>query len=100
MLQKGLSRRLFEKWCHDDKNGVIFTGYCVEGTLASEIIGGQRFVKGVDGQDLHVKMSVDNISFCAHADCNQTIDFIRALEPKHIVLVHGEYHEAEKLQKK
>jgi cleavage and polyadenylation specificity factor subunit 3 len=34
MLQNGLSREIFEKWCHDDKNGVLLTGYCVKGTLA------------------------------------------------------------------
>ena len=34
MLQNGLSRELFEKWCVDSKNGCIIAGYCVEGTLA------------------------------------------------------------------
>ncbi|PIO71925.1 hypothetical protein TELCIR_06156 [Teladorsagia circumcincta] len=34
MLQNGLSRELFEKWCTDAKNGCIIAGYCVEGTLA------------------------------------------------------------------
>lgn len=28
MLQNGQSRTLLERWCHDDKNGVIITGYC------------------------------------------------------------------------
>lgn len=34
MMQSGLSRELFEKWCHDSRNGCIVTGYCVENTLA------------------------------------------------------------------
>ena len=34
MLQSGLSRELFEKWCTADKNTVILPGYCVDGTLA------------------------------------------------------------------
>jgi cleavage and polyadenylation specificity factor subunit 3 len=34
MLQNGLSRDLFDKWCHDDRNGLIITGFCVEGTMA------------------------------------------------------------------
>jgi cleavage and polyadenylation specificity factor subunit 3 len=34
MLQQGLSKSLFQKWCHDEKNGVLFTGYCVENTFA------------------------------------------------------------------
>ena len=34
MLQNGKSKELFEQWCEDEKNGIIFTGYSVEGTLA------------------------------------------------------------------
>lgn len=34
MLQCGLSRELFMKWAPDNKNGIVFTGYCSEGTLA------------------------------------------------------------------
>lgn len=34
MLQNGLSRELFEKWCTDAKNACIVAGYCVEGTPA------------------------------------------------------------------
>ena len=34
MMQSGLSRQLFEAWYTDKRNGVIITGYCVEGTLA------------------------------------------------------------------
>ena len=37
MLQSGLSRELFEKWCENEKNCVIIPGYCVEGTLAKVI---------------------------------------------------------------
>jgi cleavage and polyadenylation specificity factor subunit 3 len=38
MLQNGLSRDLFDLWCSDAKNGVVFAGYCVEGTLAKKIM--------------------------------------------------------------
>jgi len=34
-----------------------------------------------------------------HADFAQTKEFIEALDPKHIILVHGEKHEAERLKK-
>lgn len=30
MLESGLSRELFEKWCGDPKNGLIMTGYSVQ----------------------------------------------------------------------
>jgi len=38
MLQNGRSKELFEKWCNDERNGIIFTGYSVEGTLAKKVI--------------------------------------------------------------
>ncbi|VDO90473.1 unnamed protein product [Heligmosomoides polygyrus] len=41
MLQNGLSRELFEKWCTDAKNGCIIAGYCVEGTLAKILVHGE-----------------------------------------------------------
>jgi Cft2 family RNA processing exonuclease len=34
MLQPGTSRELFELWAPDPRNGLIVTGYSVEGTLA------------------------------------------------------------------
>ncbi len=35
-------------------------------------------------------MSVDAISFSAHADYPQTSEFVGAMKPPHVVLVHGE----------
>ena len=34
MLQNGTSRELFELWAPDSRNGLIVTGYSVEGTPA------------------------------------------------------------------
>jgi Cft2 family RNA processing exonuclease len=34
MLQSGMSRELLELWAPDNRNGLIVTGYSVEGTLA------------------------------------------------------------------
>ena len=44
-------------------------------------------------------MSVDAISFSAHADFPQTSEFIDELEPKHVVLVHGEATEMGRLKR-
>ena len=38
MLQSGLSRELFESWAPSRKNGVVLAGYCVEGTLAKDLM--------------------------------------------------------------
>ena len=46
-----------------------------------------------------LKMSVDAISFSAHADFPQTSQFIEAMNPRHVVLVHGEVNEMLRLRK-
>jgi len=33
-MQTGPSRELFELWCPDSRNGLIITGYSIEGTPA------------------------------------------------------------------
>ena len=37
-MKNGMSRIIFEKWCHNPKNAVFLTGYCVEGTLAMALL--------------------------------------------------------------
>ena len=59
MLQSGYSNQLFQLWKGNEKNGVILTGYCVEGSLAQTIQSNP-----VEG----MKMKVQVISFSAHAD--------------------------------
>ena len=46
-----------------------------------------------------LKMSVDAISFSAHADFDQTSQFLDTLAPGHVVLVHGEATEMSRLRK-
>lgn len=98
MLQSGLSRELFESWCTDSKNGVIIAGYCVEGTLAKTILSEPEEITTMSGQRLPLKMTVDYISFSAHTDYQQTSEFIRALKPPHVILVHGEQNEMGRLK--
>ena len=44
MLQNGPSRELFEAWAPDPKNGVVFTGYSVEGTLAKKAMDSHKTI--------------------------------------------------------
>jgi len=41
------------------------------------------------GDRVEVNLSIDYISFSAHSDFQQTRDFISAIRPVHVVLVHG-----------
>ncbi|CAG0886861.1 unnamed protein product [Cyprideis torosa] len=98
MMQTGLSRALFEMWCTDSKNGVIIAGYCVEGTLAKTVLSEPEEITTLSGTKLPLRMSIDYVSFSAHADYRQISEFVRALKPPEIILVHGEVNEMTRLK--
>eukprot|EP01062_Namystynia_karyoxenos_P054100 TRINITY_DN4428_c3_g1_i1.p1 TRINITY_DN4428_c3_g1~~TRINITY_DN4428_c3_g1_i1.p1 ORF type:complete len:759 (+),score=236.96 TRINITY_DN4428_c3_g1_i1:82-2277(+) len=90
MLQSGVSRELFEKWCPDEKNGVVIAGYCVAGTLARQIQARPAEIQREDGRVLPLRMQVETVSFSAHSDYSQTKEFVETLGVKHVILVHGD----------
>ncbi|KAH7703994.1 hypothetical protein AAVH_28828 [Aphelenchoides avenae] len=98
MLQNGLSRELFENWCTDSKNGCLIAGYCVEGTLAKHILSEPEEIISMSGQKLPMRLQVAYISFSAHTDFAQTSEFVRAIKPPHLILVHGEMNEMNRLK--
>lgn len=98
MMQSGLSRELFESWCGDSRNTCIIAGYCVEGTLAKQILSEPEEIVSLSGHKLPRKCQVEYISFSAHTDYLQTSEFIRVLRPPNIVLVHGEANEMSRLK--
>jgi cleavage and polyadenylation specificity factor subunit 3 len=98
MLQSGLSRELFEMWCEDKRNGVVLTGYCVEGTLAKLLLQDPVEVTTLSGRTVPLRMSVHYISFSAHSDYQQTSGFIDILRPPNVILVHGDKNEMQRLR--
>ena len=98
MLQSGLSKNLFEKWCSDKNNGIVITGYCVDKTLARKVLGEPKKIEVGNNKELDLLMSVKTVTFSAHSDFKHTDEFIQNLEPKNIVLVHGEAKEMERLR--
>ncbi|KAI0043657.1 Metallo-hydrolase/oxidoreductase [Auriscalpium vulgare] len=89
-MQTGPSRELFEMWAPDPRNGLIITGYSIEGTLAREIMVEPDEIQGLKGNTIPRKCTVDEISFGAHVDYSQNADFIEQVKAPQIVLVHGE----------
>ncbi|KAE9411546.1 mRNA 3'-end-processing protein YSH1 [Gymnopus androsaceus JB14] len=89
-MDSGPSRELFELWAPDSRNGLIITGYSVEGTLAREIINEPEEFESIKGGMIPRKISVEYISFSAHVDYSQNSEFIEMIKAQHVVLVHGE----------
>ncbi|KAI5191901.1 cleavage and polyadenylation specificity factor subunit 3 [Nematocida minor] len=98
MLQSGLSRDLFELWCGDKRNGCIIPGYCVEGTLAKDLLCEPEEITSLKGNRLVVRSSIDYISFSAHVDFIQNAEFIEECKVSEVVLVHGESSEMNRLK--
>mmetsp|Transcript_14155 Transcript_14155/g.20910 ORF Transcript_14155/g.20910 Transcript_14155/m.20910 type:complete len:730 (-) Transcript_14155:23-2212(-) len=98
MLQSGVSRQLFDRWAPDPKNGVLIAGYAVEHTLAKEIMNQPKEVVTLEGRRQALNCLVDYVSFSAHVDFVQNRSFITQVDPKHIILVHGQKDEMGRLK--
>ncbi|KAJ1721986.1 endoribonuclease ysh1 [Coemansia erecta] len=90
MLQSGVSRQLLERWAPRPENGLIITGYSVEGTLARNIVNEPEAFQALSGGNIARRLSVKNISFSAHVDYAQNSAFIDEIRAQYVVLVHGE----------
>ncbi|UKZ82119.1 endoribonuclease ysh1 [Trichoderma virens FT-333] len=91
MLQNGVSRELFERWAPSEKNGVIITGYSVEGTMARQIMQEPDQIQAV---------IVQEYSFAAHVDGVENREFIEEVAAPVVILVHGEQHNMMRLKSK
>ncbi|KAH6688580.1 endoribonuclease YSH1 [Plectosphaerella plurivora] len=114
MLQNGVSRELLERWAPNDKNGVIITGYSVEGTMAKQIMqepdqiqavinrGGGGARRTADGEKVLIprRCSVQEYSFAAHVDGTENREFIEEVNAPVVILVHGEQHNMMRLKSK
>ena len=100
MLHGGLSLTIFEEWCTGAENMIIMPGYCVAGTVGHKILNGTKKIEFKKGKVLEVKMSVQYMSFSAHADAKGIMQLISYCEPRNVMLVHGEAHKMEFLKEK
>ncbi|PHH88117.1 hypothetical protein CDD83_7949 [Cordyceps sp. RAO-2017] len=116
MLQSGISRELFERWAPSEKNGVIITGYSVEGTMARQIMqepdqihavmsrsmAAARRAPGGDSEKVLIprRCSVAEYSFAAHVDGVENREFIEEVAAPVVILVHGEQHNMMRLKSK
>ncbi|EJS42547.1 ysh1p [Saccharomyces arboricola H-6] len=92
MLQSGLSRDLLERWCPEDKNLVLITGYSIEGTMAKFIMLEPDTIPSINNPEITIprRCQVEEISFAAHVDFQENLEFIEKISAPNIILVHGE----------
>ncbi|KAJ9320749.1 hypothetical protein DTO027B5_8448 [Paecilomyces variotii] len=120
MLQTGTSRELLERWAPSERNGVVMTGYSVEGTMAKQLLNEPEQIPAVmsrtaalpvrgrvptaGDQDQKVmiprRCTIDEISFAAHVDGVENRNFIEEVAAPVVILVHGEKHQMMRLKSK
>ena len=64
--------------------------YCVVGTVGNRLLQGTERVQIDARTTLTVRCGIKPLSFSAHADAKGIMSLIRRLEPRHVLLVHGE----------
>ncbi|KAL8675823.1 MAG: hypothetical protein Q9186_007575 [Xanthomendoza sp. 1 TL-2023] len=120
MFQNGVSRELLERWAPSEKNGVVITGYSVEGTMAKQIMNEPESIPAIMGNRSGPMMgrrglgpngemektmiprrcSVEEFSFAAHVDGVENREFIEEIAAPVVILVHGEKHNMLRLKSK
>ena len=92
MLQSDILRDLLERWCHEKKNLVLITGYSVERTMDKYIILEPNTIPSVNNPEISIprRCQVEEISFAAHVDFQENLEFIQQIHASNIILVHGE----------
>ncbi len=90
----GRVRHHLKRVLSDEKNSVLFVGYCSDASLGGELLNGAGTVE-LFGEDCAVKAEIGKMAgMSAHGDCDDLRKFLSCQDPEQvrkIFLVHGEY---------
>lgn len=101
MLTGGASAFYAPHLVGDERNGIAITGYQDEESPGRQLLSladAETREISVGGKTLDVKCSVAKYALSAHADCNEISGLIEAINPREVVLVHGEGNARESLR--
>jgi uncharacterized protein len=101
MLTGGASAFYAQRLVDDERNGVAITGYQDEESPGRQLLAlaeAETREVSIAGKTLEVKCGVEKYALSAHADCNEIAGLIEAINPREVVLVHGEGQSRESLR--
>lgn len=101
MLTGGASAFYAQHLVNDERNGIAITGYQDEESPGRQLLAlaeAETREVTVAGRTLEVKCGVEKYALSAHADCNEISGLIEAINPREVVLVHGEGQSRESLR--
>lgn len=87
MMQGGPVLNYLKEMWHDPKNAVLLTGYQVKQTNGWHLLN--ENVAYLDGWRTEVKCEVQKFDFSGHADIEDIQNFVKTINPKILVVQHG-----------
>ncbi|MBD3262794.1 MBL fold metallo-hydrolase [Candidatus Woesearchaeota archaeon] len=78
-----------KKLYSDSNSSLIMTGFQIPGTAGRYLVDTNRFVH--DNMDLKLKMRMSQYDMSAHAGRDELIKFVKKINPKKVLCMHGEY---------
>lgn len=76
------------------QNGLCFVGYCDPDTPGGQLLadpGAESFFFDVLDYRAPIRASIDRFDLSGHADREELLDYATAVEPRSVVLTHGDY---------
>ncbi|MBO0857116.1 MAG: MBL fold metallo-hydrolase [Chloracidobacterium sp.] len=101
MLTGGASAFYAQHIATDERNGIAITGYQDEESPGRQLLSlaeAETRSMAISGRTLEVKSGVTKYALSAHADSNEIVGLIEAINPREVVLVHGEGQSREALR--
>src|SRR5262249_39725977 len=101
MLTGGASAFYAHRLVNDERSGIAITGYQDEESPGRQLLAlaeAETREVSIGGKTLEVKCGVEKYALSAHADCNEIAGLIEAINPREVVLVHGEGQSVEQVR--
>lgn len=96
MLEGGPVMDYLKYFYHDEKNSILLTGFQTQHCNGRMLLDEGKII--VDGNVLKVKCEVAKFDFSAHSGRVELIKLINSINPKHLVLQHGDKEAVEALE--
>ncbi len=91
MLDGGPVLSYIKNSLNDDRSAIFITGYQVEGTNGRSLM--ETGTLNIDGASVRPQMKVEFFDLSAHAGHDELVKFIDGVNPKRVILCHGENRE-------
>ena len=93
MTEKTLSNVMAEQVLPHEKNAILFVGYADPDSPAGQLKTtphGELVKMRPNGQPVRRKCTIDCFDFSGHATRDSLVDYAVKLNPKQVILVHGD----------